>query len=100
MLAPGVELIATDGHVPGHQSVLVRLPETRPVLLTIDAIPRASQFDPEARTIGPVDMDEAGVRASTRKLNALIARAGVQLVIFGHDAERWVMLRQAPAFYA
>lgn len=98
-LAPGVELIATSGHVPGHQSVLVRLPETGPVLLTIDAIPRAEQLDPDTRTIGPFDMDEAGVRASTRKLNDLIAGAGVRLVIFGHDSERWEALRQAPAYY-
>ncbi|NTU81517.1 MAG: N-acyl homoserine lactonase family protein [Chloroflexales bacterium] len=100
VLVPGVELIATGGHVPGHQSVLVRLPETGPVLLTIDAIPRAAQLDPDTRTIGPFDMDEAGVRASTRRLNELIAREGVRLVIFGHDAERWETLRHAPEYYA
>ena len=44
-LAPGVELIESGGHVPGHQAVLVRLPETGPVLLTIDAI------NPPARPI-------------------------------------------------
>ena len=38
VLVPGIELIDTSGHVPGHQSVLVRLPETGPVLLAIDAI--------------------------------------------------------------
>ncbi|MGD8601440.1 MAG: N-acyl homoserine lactonase family protein, partial [Gemmatimonadota bacterium] len=38
-LVPGVELIETSGHVPGHQSVLARLPETGPVLLAIDAVP-------------------------------------------------------------
>jgi N-acyl homoserine lactone hydrolase len=100
LLVPGLELIATGGHVPGHQSVLVRLPETGPVLLTIDAIPRAAQLDPDTRTIGPFDMDEAGVRASTRKLNALIEREGVRLVIFGHDAGLWETLRHAPEYYA
>jgi len=30
-LLPGLELIETSGYVPGHQSVLVRLPETGPV---------------------------------------------------------------------
>jgi hypothetical protein len=38
--------VATGGHVPGHQSVLVRLPETGPVLLAIDAVPAAAYFDP------------------------------------------------------
>lgn len=36
-LVPGVELIETSGHVPGHQAVLVCLPQTGPILLAIDA---------------------------------------------------------------
>lgn len=71
----------------------------RPVLLTVDAIPRAAQLNPDSRMIGPHDMDEAGVRASTRKLVDLMAREHVQFVIFGHDADRWQVLRQAPDFY-
>ena len=37
-LLPGLELIETSGHVPGHQSVLLRLPKTGTVLLTVDAV--------------------------------------------------------------
>src|SRR5947209_8060201 len=37
-LLPGLSLIETSGHTPGHQSVLVRLPQTGKVLLTIDAV--------------------------------------------------------------
>src|SRR5437899_6065113 len=37
-LLPGLILIETSGHAPGHQSVLVRLPQTGPVLLAIDAV--------------------------------------------------------------
>lgn len=48
-LAPGVTLIETGGHVPGHQSVLVRLPQTGPVLLAIDAVVSVGQADPETR---------------------------------------------------
>ena len=40
-LLPGVTLIETSGHAPGHQSVLVRLPKTGAVLLVIDAVGRA-----------------------------------------------------------
>ncbi len=47
-LLPGIELIETGGHVPGHQSVLVRLPETGPVLLAIDAITGPEQLAPDA----------------------------------------------------
>ncbi len=99
-LLPGIELIASSGHKPGHQSVLVRLPETGPVLLAIDAIPRMDQRDAETRTIGPADMDEAGTRASTRKLMDLAAREGVTLIIHGHDPEQWKTLKKAPEYYS
>ena len=97
-LIPGVELIESGGHVPGHQSVLVRLPNTGPVLLAIDAIPTSAMADAEARGISVVDMDEAGTRASTRKLME-IARREHALVIFGHDGPQWAALKKSPAFY-
>lgn len=98
-LVPGVELIESSGHVPGHQAVLVRLPETGPVLLAIDAIPRMDQRDAETRAIGTADMDEAAVRASTRKLMDRAAREGVTLIIHGHDPEQWKTLKKAPDYY-
>jgi N-acyl homoserine lactone hydrolase len=98
-LLPGIELIETSGHVPGHQSVLVRLPQTGPVLLAIDAVTQAAQFDADVHELGPHDMDLASVRASTRKLIELARREGVALVVFGHDAEQWPTLKQAPDYY-
>jgi N-acyl homoserine lactone hydrolase len=98
-LIPGLELIETSGHVPGHQSVLVRLPETGPVLLTIDAVPVQRAFTPE-RAAGPGDMDEEMLRVSTRKLLALRQREQVQLTIFGHDGDQWRTLKKAPDFYS
>lgn len=99
-LLPGVELIESGGHVPGHQSVLVRLPRTGPVLLTIDAIPmQLGDFTPETRPVNPFDMDEAATRASTRKLLDLTAREGVALVVYGHDFAQWRTLKTAPAYY-
>ena len=98
-LLPGLELIETSGHVPGHQSVLVRLNETGPVLLTIDAINHAGQRDPETRTVAGYDTDEASVRASTRKLRDIAAREGVRLVIYGHDRKQWPTLKKAPEYY-
>ena len=98
-LIPGLDLIETSGHVPGHQSVLVRLPETGPVLLTIDAVPVQRAFTPE-REAGPGDMDEEMLRVSTRKLLALRQREQVQLTIFGHDGDQWRTLKKAPDFYS
>ena len=99
-LLPGITLIETSGHVPGHQSVLVRLKETGPVLLTIDAINHAGQRDPETRTVAGYDTDEASTRASTRKLRDIVAHEGVRLVIYGHDRKQWPTLKKAPAYYA
>jgi N-acyl homoserine lactone hydrolase len=100
VLVPGVELIETSGHVPGHQSVLVRLSETGPVILAIDAIADQSMLDPDSRPIHPTDEDEAGVRASTRKLVDLARREGVALIVHGHDSQQWPTLRHAPEYYA
>jgi len=99
VIAPGVEVIESSGHVPGHQAVLVRLPQTGPVLLTVDAIVRVDQRDPDTRSIGPYDMDEAGTRASTRKLMDLAAREGATLIVHGHDPEQWAALKHSPAYY-
>ena len=99
-LLRGVELIETSGHVPGHQSVLVRLPRTGPVLLAIDAMARAlGDHTPENRPMGPFDLDEPETRASTRKLVDLAAREKVVLIVYGHDPDEWKKLRKAPEFY-
>ena len=97
-LLPGLELIETSGHVPGHQSVLVRLPTTGTILLTVDAVPFAEGFTRDVPDEGSNPGDEA-VRASTIKLLELVAKEQIGLVIFGHDIEQWKTLKRAPAFY-
>lgn len=97
-LLPGIELIASGGHVPGHQSVLVRLERTGAVLLAVDAIPMSAALDPERRPVLPFDLDEKELRESTRRLVDL-ARAENALIVHGHDAEQWRTLRVAPAYY-
>ncbi|HEU5227942.1 MAG TPA: N-acyl homoserine lactonase family protein [Ktedonobacteraceae bacterium] len=96
-LLPGLTLIETSGHTPGHQSVLVRLPQTGPVLLTIDAVALRHLFTPE-RKAWPIE-DEERLRASTRKLQELVEREHVALVVFGHDGLQWQTLKKAPTYY-
>lgn len=98
-LVPGVELIDTSGHVAGHQSVLLRLPQTGPVLLAIDAAPSQSCFDPATYAPSPYDMDKSAAKASIQKMKDVMAREGVALTICGHDAKQWASLRKAPQFY-
>jgi N-acyl homoserine lactone hydrolase len=97
-LLPGLTLIETSGHAPAHQSVLVRLPRTGPVLLAIDAVVMQRLFTPD-RKAWPTDDNEDQLRASTRKLLELSAREQVALVIFGHDGTQWQTLKKAPAYY-
>ena len=97
-LLPGLELIETSGHVPGHQSVLLRLPKTGAILLTIDAVPFATGFTHDEQS-DPSNPDAAEVRASTIKLLELVERERIGLVIFGHDKQQWETLKKAPKFY-
>src|SRR5436305_14286504 len=92
-LLPGLELIETSGHVPGHQSVLVRLPKTGAVLLTVDAVPFRAGFTRDPQDDGSNPNGEAG-RASTIKLLDLVEREHIGLVIFGHDREQWEGLKK------
>jgi N-acyl homoserine lactone hydrolase len=97
-LLPGLRLIETSGHVPGHQSVLLRLPKTGAILLTIDAVPFGEGFSRDAQDDGS-DPDAEAIRASTRKLLDLVEQQQIGLVIFGHDQAQWATLKQAPEFY-
>ena len=97
-LLPGLTLLETSGHTPGHQSVLLRLPQTGPVLLAIDAVVLQRLFTPDRRA-WPGDDNEEQLRASTRKLLDLVEREHVALVVFGHDGQQWLALKKAPDYY-
>ena len=97
-IIPGLTLLETSGHTPAHQSVLVCLPRTGPVLLTIDAVMLQRLFTPE-RPASPADDNAEQLVASTRKLLDLVELESVALVIFGHDGEQWRTLRKAPDYY-
>jgi N-acyl homoserine lactone hydrolase len=97
-LLPGLELIETSGHVPGHQSVLLRLPKMGAILLTIDAVPFADGFtrNPQDDSDNP---DAEAIHVSTIKLLDLVEREHIGLVIFGHDTEQWKGLKKLPEYY-
>ncbi len=97
-LLSGVELIETSGHTPGHQSVLVRLPETGVVLLAIDAVPDQPNFKAE-RVPGASDDNAEQTVASTQKLLDVAEREQAALVIFGHDEVQWPTLKKLPDSY-
>ena len=97
-ILPGLWVIETSGHAPGHQSVLVYLPNTGPVLLVIDAVIIQRLFTVERPAL-PEEGSPEEVRASTRKLLDLVAEYNVQLIVFGHDGEQWKTLKKSPEYY-
>lgn len=93
-LLPGVTLLVTPGHAPGHLSLLLRLPESGAVLLVADAIARPAEL-----TEGFAGaFDEAQARASAERLLEIAEREEAW-VVFGHDPGQWRVLRKAPEFY-
>lgn len=94
-LCPGVALLSTPGHSPGHLSLLLRLPQTGAVLLTADAIARPAEFE---EGFGGA-WDEGQARASAERLMAIADREKA-MVIYGHDPEQWKTLPKAPEYFS
>ena len=95
-IAPGVTLLESSGHTPGHMSVLVQLPETGAVLLAIDAIYTRETLESE---IWGGYHDPGTAKASADRLVAIAKRENA-LLIFGHDREQWATVHKSPEFYA
>ncbi len=97
-LFPGLRVIETSGHAKGHQSVVVTLPNTGVVVLTIDAVPSQTTLTLD-RQMRPVDDNLDELIASTGKIMDLIKKENAGLVIFGHDGDQWASLKKLPQFY-
>jgi N-acyl homoserine lactone hydrolase len=84
---PGVEMLWTPGHTPGHQSMLVRL-ERQPWLFTFDAVYTEEHW--RTGNLGSV-VDIAAARSSVERLRTIAAEENAKL-IFGHDIGQWESL--------
>jgi len=83
-LRPGITLLATPGHTPGHFSVLLEGLEAGSILLAVDAIKMRDEV-PGAGT------DVAAAIASAERLRRLATETGA-LLVYGHDGEQWLEL--------
>lgn len=88
-----VRMIFTPGHSPGHMSFLITLPNTGPVLLTIDAAYTLDHW--ENRALPGLIHSASDAANSVRKLRR-IARDTGAMVVTGHDPETWEGFRKAP----
>jgi N-acyl homoserine lactone hydrolase len=89
-------LLSTPGHTPGHQSLLVRLPKTGPVILSGDVAHFQTSFD--HRYVPSNNWNKQASLRSMDKIAGIIAREHAQLWI-NHDQAQSDAQRKLPAFY-
>jgi N-acyl homoserine lactone hydrolase len=92
----GLAILATPGHSPGHQSLMIELPNTGKVLLAADVGDMMRNFEEEILPGGSTNDVEA--LASIRRINALVAETGARLILT-HDPVQIQQLKLAPEYY-
>jgi N-acyl homoserine lactone hydrolase len=90
-----VVIYSTPGHTPGHQSLLIRLPKTGPVLLSGDAVHFQENW--ENRRVPARNFNKEQSLASMQKLADILEREHAKLWI-NHDKASTDTLPHAPEF--
>ena len=93
-LGPGFKVLHAPGHTPGELALLIDLPETGSVLLTSDAISRASEV-----AEGCLDSTNPEEALATAHRILKLAKDRDAFVIYGHGPEQWKELKKAPESY-
>ena len=91
-----VRLIYTPGHTPGHQSLLVDLDNTGPILLSGDLY--HTQANRQLHRVPGFNFSAEQTLASMDKVDALLKETGATLWI-EHDKALADSLKKAPAYY-
>ena len=90
-----VRILATPGHTPGHQSLLVRLPKTGAVVLSGDVAHFQENFD--ERRVPGFNFDQAQSLRSMGKIAGIVESEHARLWI-NHDAAQSATIAHAPQF--
>lgn len=88
--------VFTPGHSVGHQSFLVRLPKSKPILLAIDAAYTVDHWN--EKTLPGSFISAIDTARSVQKLRMLADRTDA-MVVTGHDPEAWPTFKTAPGYY-
>ena len=88
-----VNIFGTLGHAPGHQSMLVRLPERGPVMIGGDCAHFRDNFC--CRRVPQFNMSKEQTKESIDKVEAIVRTEGAKLWI-NHDHEQSQMIPHAP----
>ena len=90
-----VMLIATPGHTPGHQSLLVRLPRSGALILSGDMVHLQDNWT--NRRVPEFNFNREQSLRSMDKIQALMQQTGAHLWI-NHDKAQSDMIPKAPAY--
>jgi N-acyl homoserine lactone hydrolase len=91
-----VMILSTPGHTPGHQSLLVLLPKSGPILLSGDAVHFRDNW--ENRRVPAMNVNREQTLASMQRIASVVEARKAQLWI-NHDKAQSAQLRYAPAYY-
>ena len=91
-----VTILATPGHTPGHQSLLVKLPKTGALVLSGDAVHFQANWD--HRRVPANNVDQEQTKASMERIAGILAKEKATLWI-NHDKAQRDTLTMAPDFY-
>jgi glyoxylase-like metal-dependent hydrolase (beta-lactamase superfamily II) len=89
-------LLATPGHTPGHQSLLVKLPKTGAVLLSGDAVHLKENW--EAKRVPSINFDKDKSRAAMQRMAEVMTKYKAELWI-NHDKGQAALMKHPPAYY-
>ena len=90
-----VIVLRTPGHTPGHQSLLVKLSQMGPVIITGDAVHFHENYDSDG--VPAINFDRAQTVASIERIKKIAANLKGKVII-QHDARDVDMLPAFPAF--
>lgn len=91
-----LRIIQTHGHTPGHQSLVVMLERSRPLILVGDAC--YTQRNLTEDVLPKVTWDPAQHKAAYQRLREERDALGAELIM-GHDPWQWPDIRPAPDYY-
>lgn len=95
-LMPGITAIFTPGHTPGHQSLMVDLPESGTVILTGDCAYISENLEREI--IPGIFVNPVQALHSLKRLKNL-ARITNGQIFFSHSIEQVETIKRPPEFY-
>lgn len=93
-VVPGVTALPTDGHVPGHQSLLVQLDDAPDYILCGDAIPNQDFLDDQ----NFASFHDPPIALRTAQDLLALGRARRAIVVFSHDQHQLDAILASGAF--